>query len=75
MTLQNLELAGRKARYDWIKPYDKIAFYASRSAWLPSPRINLTEIIRVFQTVVVAEQARQRLKQIKKLQTPPIRAI
>ena len=35
MTLQNLELKGQKARYDWIKPFDKIAFYASRQAWLP----------------------------------------
>ncbi len=35
MTLQNLELKGKKAQFDWIKPFDKIAFYASRSAWLP----------------------------------------
>jgi hypothetical protein len=34
MALQNLELKGRKARYDWIKPFDKIAFYASRQIWL-----------------------------------------
>ena len=34
MALQNLELKGKKARYDWIKPFDKIAFYASRQAWL-----------------------------------------
>ena len=35
MTLQNLELKGKIARYDWINPFDKIAFYASRQAWLP----------------------------------------
>ena len=35
MALQNLELKGKKARYDWIKPFDKIAFYASRQSWLP----------------------------------------
>ena len=35
MALQNLELKGEKARYDWIKPFDKIAFYASRQSWLP----------------------------------------
>jgi hypothetical protein len=35
MTLQNLRLEGKTVRYDWIKPFDKIAFYASRSAWLP----------------------------------------
>jgi hypothetical protein len=34
MALQNLELKGKKARYDWIKPFDKIAFYASRQSWL-----------------------------------------
>lgn len=36
MTLQNLTLTGKKARFDWIKPFDKIAFYASRQSWLPS---------------------------------------
>lgn len=35
MTLQNLVLDGKKARFDWIKPFEKIAFYASRQAWLP----------------------------------------
>jgi hypothetical protein len=35
MALQNLELKGKKARFDWIKPFDQIAFYASRQAWLP----------------------------------------
>jgi len=34
MVLQNLELNGRKAQFDWIKPFDKIAFYASRQSWL-----------------------------------------
>ena len=41
MTLQNLELNGKKARYDWINPFDKIAFYASRQAWLPREDSNL----------------------------------
>jgi len=35
-TLQNLTLDGNKTRFDWIKPFDQIAFYASRSDWLPS---------------------------------------
>jgi len=35
MALQNLELKGKKVRFDWIKPFDKIAFYASRQLWLP----------------------------------------
>jgi len=34
MALQNLELKGKKVRYNWIKPFDKIAFYTSRQAWL-----------------------------------------
>ena len=41
MTLQNLRLRGNKVQYDWIKPFDKIAFYASRSAWLPSPNLTI----------------------------------
>ena len=35
MTLQNLRLDGEIVRYDWKKPFDKIAFYASRPTWLP----------------------------------------
>jgi len=35
MTLQNLVLDGKKARFDWIKPFDAIALHASRSSWLP----------------------------------------
>jgi len=35
MTLQNLRLDGKIVRYDWIKPFDKIAYYASRPSWLP----------------------------------------
>jgi hypothetical protein len=35
MTLQNLELKGKKAQFDWIKPFDAIAIHASRKAWLP----------------------------------------
>ncbi|MDD3434547.1 MAG: recombinase family protein, partial [Candidatus Pacebacteria bacterium] len=43
MTLENLELSGKKARYDWINPFDKIAFYASRQSWLP-----LQDALRTF---------------------------
>ena len=35
MTLQNPTLKGKKVRYNWIKPFDTIANYASRQAWLP----------------------------------------
>jgi len=35
LALQNLTLAGKKARYNWINPFDKIASLASRQLWLP----------------------------------------
>jgi len=35
MTLQNLELDGKNVRFNWIKPFDTIANYASRQLWLP----------------------------------------
>ena len=34
MTLQNPTLKGKKVRYNWIKPFDQVVNYASRSAWL-----------------------------------------
>jgi DNA invertase Pin-like site-specific DNA recombinase len=34
MTLQDLVLDGKYVRFKWIKPFDKIAYYASRQAWL-----------------------------------------
>jgi len=36
MTLQNLELEGKKVRFTYQKPFDTIANYASRQAWLPA---------------------------------------
>ena len=41
MTLQNLELKGKKVRFNWIKPFDKIANLASRQAWLLGEDSNL----------------------------------
>ena len=41
MTLRNLELEGKKVRFDWIKPFDKIANLASRQAWLLGEDSNL----------------------------------
>lgn len=29
------EVEGKLVRFDWIKPFDKIAYYASRQSWLP----------------------------------------
>jgi len=40
LTLQNPELNGKKVRFNWIKPFDTIANYASRSAWLPGLDLN-----------------------------------
>lgn len=34
MTLQNPTLNGKKVCYNWIKPFDTIADYSSRSLWL-----------------------------------------
>ena len=34
MTLQNLVLNGKNIGYSWIKPFDAIANYAPRHAWL-----------------------------------------
>ena len=34
LTLQNPTLKGKKVCYNWIKPFDVVANYASRSAWL-----------------------------------------
>ncbi|MCX7997064.1 MAG: recombinase family protein [Patescibacteria group bacterium] len=41
MAFQNLSLDGKIVRYEWKKPFDKIAFYASRPAWLPRQDSNL----------------------------------
>ena len=35
MVLQNLELSGKNIVSDWIKPFDQVAYYASRQLWLP----------------------------------------
>ena len=35
LTLRNLELDGKKVRYQWQKPFDILANYASRPNWLP----------------------------------------
>jgi hypothetical protein len=48
---------------------------SSNPQMLPTPRINLTDIIpciiKAFQTIPIAEQARERLKLIKKLSVAP----
>ncbi len=34
LTLQNLRLNGKTVEYEWQKPFNILADYASRSAWL-----------------------------------------
>lgn len=34
MTLQNFKLRGKKVDSDWLKPFDKVSYYASRQEWL-----------------------------------------
>lgn len=41
MALQNLELDGKKVRFIYQKPFDEIANYASRFAWLRGQDSNL----------------------------------
>lgn len=41
LALQNPVLKGKKVCYNWIKPFDTIANYASRSAWLREKDSNL----------------------------------
>ncbi|MGB4966515.1 MAG: recombinase family protein, partial [Microgenomates group bacterium] len=35
LVFQNLKLEGRTVRYDYVKPFDQIFFYADRNLWLP----------------------------------------
>lgn len=69
MALQSLEIKGKKVRYDWINPFDKIAFYAPRQSWLRNPSFALTtslnSIIKAFQNPVWAEMTRNKLNEIK----------
>ena len=77
MTLQNLELNGKIARYDWINPFDKIAFYASRLEWLPSPEIlraTTDKLLRAFENVIQMELIRVRWEEIRRLQVQPVLA-
>ncbi len=46
-TLQNLRLDSSLVCYDEIKPFDKIRFYASRSAWL-----RVVEEVRTYATAI-----------------------
>lgn len=34
LVFQNLRLEGRTVRYDYVKPFDQIFFYADRKLWL-----------------------------------------
>lgn len=45
-TLQNLRLEDGLVKYDLLKPFDKIFFYASRQNWLPSRDSNPDYLIQ-----------------------------
>ena len=70
MTLQNLELKGKEVRFSWIKPFDTIADYASRSAWLrrlyPVRTFFVKEVMGIdlayINAVLINEQAKITLK-------------
>jgi len=51
LALQNLELKGKRVRFNWVKPFDTIANYASRQAWLPNRKINISKILGEFQEI------------------------
>jgi len=69
MALQNLELKGKKVRYDWIKPFDKIAFYASRQSWLEDRNVNITSqfvrIFKVFEDFRFIQQLREEMDKVR----------
>ncbi|MFC1727070.1 hypothetical protein ACFL0Y_00940 [Patescibacteria group bacterium] len=62
---QNSQMDGKKLIPSLKMPFDAILEANKTKDWLPSPRINLTEIIKVFQNVAIIEQNRERLKQIR----------
>ena len=72
---QNLTLKDKKVNISYKKPFDILVKCQNCSVQLPSPRINLSDIIpciiKAFQEVAVVEQARERLKLIKKLSLAP----
>lgn len=71
LTLQNLTLEGKKVQYDWINPFDKIAFYAFRQLWLAVPlglRITISSILKTFDDIVQVELMKTRWVEIKNLQ-------
>lgn len=43
LVFQNLKLDGRLVRYDYVKPFDQIFFYADRNLLLP--RLNQVRTI------------------------------
>jgi len=70
MALQNLELKGKKVRYEWLNPFDKMAFYASRQARLSNPEIirtSISKIIKAFEDTIQTELVRVRWEEIKRL--------
>jgi len=71
-TLQNLQLDGKSACYNEIKPFDTIRLYASRQAWLPEPHflipIAYAPAVQPMFNVGYFGEMKQRWEEIKKLQ-------
>lgn len=67
--LQNSVMNERKIDFTLQKPFDSILSANTLTTWLPSPRLarpeRLSLVIKAFQNPVWAEQARNRLNQIK----------
>jgi len=69
LTLQNLELKGKRVRFNWIKPFDTIANYASRQAWLEERNLNITKsfphVIKVFEDFRFVQELREEIAKVK----------
>jgi len=69
MAFQNLSLDGKIVRYDWKKPFDKIAFYAARPAWLDKRSFNITKelgrIIKIFEDFKLVAQIREEIEKVR----------
>jgi len=69
LTLQNLKPKGKKVEFNWIKPFDVIANYASRQAWLEERNLNITKsfphIIKVFEDFRFVQELREEIAKVK----------
>jgi DNA invertase Pin-like site-specific DNA recombinase len=69
---ENLRWDGKKARWDWKKPYFLLVNQQKSSTMLPSPKIinqAISKILASFDDVVQVELMKTRWEEIKKLQS------